>query len=365
MGTIKSEAGQGGRLNVWTVFQVFVDISFGIGLFLITMRLSRAPKDDPRLSRGLQLLQSKISVLEDLSDRTEAQVSQLSNILEQKVREVQMKISEADRQVHSIRSSMEQSLEVAKIFQDKIPHSEIIERQNTIKYVQAARLAHQGRTIDEIASQVDLPQGELEFIAKINREQLMFSIDSLPPWAQAELQQQEIPQVSPAQEQQSQFTPPAYAAAEAQAPQIQRDWSQAFDVPPPSTESLSRLGEEFRKACEQSPFSPAMDFSLDDTHQFAEAPALALPPMLERPPEILARVQTPSASQPVAGTQMTSVPVMPLSQMPRPATTRAALQARVAASSVPMNQRPLPKTKGEPVIRKVEFPKIQSPDEVG
>ncbi|MES2964950.1 MAG: DUF2802 domain-containing protein, partial [Bdellovibrionota bacterium] len=161
-------------MSTWTLIQIVFDIFMATGLFTIVMRMNRAPKDDPRLSRGLQLLQSKISVLEDLSDRTEVQVNQLTAILEQKSREVQAKVQLAEQHVHELRVSMERSLEVAQIFQDKIPHKEIIERQNTIKYVQAARLAHSGASVDDIASQVDLPKGELEFIASVNRDRLMF-----------------------------------------------------------------------------------------------------------------------------------------------------------------------------------------------
>jgi|GEM_PF-844858 len=170
-------------MSTWTLIQIVFDIFMACGIFVIVMRMNRAPKDDPRLSRGLALLQSKISVLEDLSDRTEQQVSSLVSILESKAREVQAKVELADRHVNEIRVSMERSLEVASIFQDKIPHKEIIERQNTLKYVSAARLAHSGLSVDEIASRVDLPRGELEFISSVNRDRLMFNEDELPEWA--------------------------------------------------------------------------------------------------------------------------------------------------------------------------------------
>jgi cell division septum initiation protein DivIVA len=172
-------------VTTWTLIQIVFDIFFALGVFVIVMRLNRAPKDDPRLSRGLQLLQSKIAVLEDLSDRTDAQVQQLMSMIEQKSREVQAKIHQAEQTVNEIRVSTERSLDVAKIFQDKIPHQEIIERQNTIKYVTAARLAHQGVAVDEILNHVDLPKGEIEFIASVNRDRLMFNEDQLPDWARA------------------------------------------------------------------------------------------------------------------------------------------------------------------------------------
>ncbi|HVK61391.1 MAG TPA: DUF2802 domain-containing protein [Bdellovibrionales bacterium] len=282
-------------MGVGTLIQVVFDIFVAAGLFIVVMRMNRAPKDDPRLSRGLQLLQSKIAVLEDLSDRTETQVTQLTAILEQKAREVQAKVQLAEQQVHEIRQSMDRSLEVAKIFQDKIPHKEIIERQNTIKYVQAARLAHRGASVDEIAAQVDLPRGEVEFIASVNREQLMFSEEQLPAWAK------EKSEAAPSDASFA-FSPQAFAAtginfveensnetaagsneenasrlrAEMELAEKQRlvenlsrlqfemknldmqfaqehakrDLAGAFEVPTVETDSLKRLGEEFRKAVE-------------------------------------------------------------------------------------------------------------------
>lgn len=278
-------------MNTWTLIQVVFDIFMATGIFTIVMRMNRAPKDDPRLSRGLQLLQSKISVLEDLSDRTENQVAQLTAILEQKSREVQAKVQLAEQHVHEIKVSMERSLEVAQIFQDKIPHKEIIERQNTIKYVRAARLAHQGSSVDEIAAQVDLPKGEVEFIASVNRERLMFDENELPPWAQGEAAAEIAPSFN--SQAAATFTPamPQYnfeEPAETQEETSQRlraeielaerqrlvenlsrlqsemhnldielarehgarDLSGAFEVPKVETASLKKLGEEFRKAVE-------------------------------------------------------------------------------------------------------------------
>ncbi len=174
-------------MGFWSALQIIFDVLAGFGIFILLLKLARAPKDDPRLSRGLQILQSKIAILEDLSDRTENQVRGLMTLLDQKTIEVQTRIDKANEQVRVVDDSIRSSMDVAKIFQDKIPHQEIIERKSTLKYLQAARLANQGRTAVEIAQSVDLPMGEIEFIAKVNREQLSFSIDDLPPWAKAEL----------------------------------------------------------------------------------------------------------------------------------------------------------------------------------
>lgn len=170
-------------MSLWTLFQVIFDLTILVACISMWMRLRRPPQDDPRLSRGLQLLQTKITVLEDLSDRTDAQVKQLSGLLDQKSRMVQNKILEAEQQVLKIDHSMNKSLEVAEIFQDKIPHQEILERQRTVEYVKAARMAHSGLSVEEISKTVHLPREQVELIAKFNREQLMFDETQLPQWA--------------------------------------------------------------------------------------------------------------------------------------------------------------------------------------
>jgi hypothetical protein len=170
-------------LSFWVLLQIFTFLVLIASSVALWARLSRPPKDDPKLSRGLQILQSKIAILEDLSDRTDKEVRQLMALLEQKAKETQQTMREAEQLLGKIEASAQRSLEVAKIFQDKIPHQEIIERQNTLKYVRAAKLAYAGKPIEEIAQAVDLPRAELEFIVKVNRQQLQFNEADLPEWA--------------------------------------------------------------------------------------------------------------------------------------------------------------------------------------
>lgn len=225
-------------MSFWVLVQVFVNLVLLAAVGFLWFRLQRPAKDDPRLSRGLQLLQSKISVLEDLSDRTEHQVGQITALLDQKVREIQTHLLNADKHVQKIESSMGKSLEVAKIFQDKIPHQEIIERQNTIKYVKAARMAHQGVSVEEIAGQVDLSRGEIEFIAKVNREQLQFSEADLPVWAQ-EGEVTEEPLLEPL----------------VQTPWVEKLANQQQGQQ--AQQALSSLGNQFRQALQPADIAPA------------------------------------------------------------------------------------------------------------
>ncbi len=170
-------------MTVWLLLQLVLNLSLIGSSLILWQRSKRSPKEDARLSKGLQLLTSKIAILEDLSDRTEKQVTQLTDLIDQKSRSLQTKLFEAEKVIREVEGSMERSREVAEIFQDRIPHEEIIERQNTIKYVKAAQLAHRGQDIEAIANQVDLPREQLEFIAKVNRTQLMFDVEQLPAWA--------------------------------------------------------------------------------------------------------------------------------------------------------------------------------------
>jgi hypothetical protein len=217
-------------LSFWILLQVLVDFILLAAAAALWIKLTRPAKDDPRLSRGLQLLQTKISVLEDLSDRTETQVTQLTALMEHKVKEIQQQILSADKQVQKIEISMAKSMEVAQIFQDRIPHQEIVERQNTVKYVKAARLAHQGVSASEIAKQVDLSQGEIEFISKVNRDHLQFSEEDLPGWARGESE--------------SVVTAPSEAAeAPAENPLSPQPLGKSEDKV-----TLSALGDRFRQA---------------------------------------------------------------------------------------------------------------------
>jgi mannose/fructose/N-acetylgalactosamine-specific phosphotransferase system component IIB len=220
-------------LSTWFLVQLSFDIALILVLGLVLVRFSKRPKDDPRLSRGLQLLQSKIAVLEDLSDRTDVQVRQLTTLLSEKGKELQERIFQADHQINRIKESMRKSLEISEIFQDKIPHEEIIERKNTINYVKAAKMANAGHTFEEIAKVVDIPRSELELITKINKDQLMFAPDHLPEWAK--------------DEQKVDFVEEDGAEEKKSLHEI-KSMKEAFESVEISIEGLQRIDKQFKQA---------------------------------------------------------------------------------------------------------------------
>lgn len=300
-------------MDIWSLIQLFFNIIIGLSIGVLWLRLQRPAKDDPRLSQGLQLLQGKISVLEDLSDRTENQAKQLTHLLEKKSQELQAKIQMAEGQIGRISQSMEKSMEVAQIFQDKIPHQEIIHRQTTMRYVRAAQLAHQGASVDQICQQVDLPRSEVEFICKVNRDQLVFSPDQLPAWAHTTT------------------TPTTAMAGE----------SGAVAAPIPTAAALKQVSEQFRTQGVLTNTNISIESAISESLAKIRAQSEAGVANFLTAPEA-----APKATQtnPVGQSGST------LAQ--RLAAARAAAANRTIASE---------KVADNPQIRPVEFPRIDMP----
>jgi len=276
----------------WSLIQIVIDIFLGVGIFILWARLKRPPQDDPRLSRGLQLLQSKITVLEDLSDRTDVQVKQLAGLLDQKTRVIQDKLVEADRQNFQIHESMQKSLEVAEIFQDKIPHEEIVERQKTIRYVKAARLANSGASLDEISKQVDLPREQLELIAKVNKDQLMFDEESLPEWAK---------------------NPTAVENSKTSG-----SYTSLFEeeIPRGGLQTLDKLSQKFKEACKEFDDTQQKAVQEHPAAQFVKAEASKTTEAIKRAADGIGQRLANSASQLLEG-KPTSPKATPLKEIPK------------------------------------------------
>lgn len=301
--------------------QVLINIVMLAGLIVVFARLRRPPKDDPRLSKGLQLLSSKIAVLEDLNDRTEAQVNQMMELLEQKSKELQTKVHQAEQHVQAVQVAISKSLEVSKIFQDKIPHDEIIERQQSMKYIKAARMAHAGLSVEEIAREIDLPLGEIEFIAKVNRESLTFREEDLPEWAR-----------EPEGYEPNPVTSAAIAAAASAAPVV------SAPIAP-----LLSPAEQFR-----------FDKERAEKEELVKQLSKLQFEMQTLDLELTSRTKTPAAStEPVAPIANDAKSLEQLGEAFRQAQEleQAREQARQAAARV--------KTE-VPQIRKVQFPRIDS-----
>ncbi len=325
---------------MWTYILLFAFVNMVLGLCvaILWIRSIRPAKDDPRLTRGLQLLQSKIAVLEDLSDRTDKQVQQLVHILEERTRILQGKLLQAEETVRRIDQSITKSLDVAEIFQDKIPHEEIIERKNTSKYVQAAKLAHEGLSVDEIARRTNIPRSEVEFIAKVNRDQLMFEPENLPAWVktdEAELDFEET-------------------RLEAQT------FEKAFTPQVPDLSSLQKIQGEFKAAVDER----ARDEQL--ATERAQALEEKQKQLIESARQMTTNMSNKMSSAMTAAKTTAQSAANGVAAATVAATAAATAKARAATAPV---AKSVAQAAGEiltakdpekPIIRKVQFPRIDS-----
>lgn len=171
-------------MNIWLLLLTFFNIVLLAGLSFSLFLRVREKKEDQRLTKGLQLLQNKISILEDLSDKTDQQVRKLIHILDQKTGEVRQVMAASDEQIQQIEAMLNKGLEISKIFHEQIPQGEMQNRQKTNLYVTAAKMAHQGYNMEQILAQVELTPAEVQMIIKVNKDNLQFAEDQLPAWAQ-------------------------------------------------------------------------------------------------------------------------------------------------------------------------------------
>ena len=161
-------------MSVWVLLQIVVNLFLVSGVVVCLVRTFREPKDDPRLTQGLRLLQSKISILEDLSDHTENQVKQLMMLLDKKLQEVRGTMQQVNHSMGEVDRSIEKSKKMAEAIQKEMTHDNIVEKKLENKYIQAAQMAHQGFSVEEIVSKLSLPKAEVELIAKINKKKCVY-----------------------------------------------------------------------------------------------------------------------------------------------------------------------------------------------
>lgn len=161
-------------MSIWILIQIVVNVLFLVGLLVCIAKIFKDKEDDPRLNQGLRLLQSKISILEDLSDHTENQVKQLMTLLDKKLHEVRSTLNVVNEHISEVGRSIEKSQKMAEIIQNEIPHSAIAEKNLENKYIRAAQMAHAGHGVDEIVHQLGIPKAEAELISKVNKKKCLY-----------------------------------------------------------------------------------------------------------------------------------------------------------------------------------------------
>lgn len=294
-------------MTIWVLIQVVINIFLFVGLFVCIVRSPRTSKDDPRLSRGLQLLQSKISVLEDLSDKTDVQFQKIMSVIEEKILEVQQAVTNAEKQLLQLQTATAKGIETTRLVQTGLGAEQVIERHTNEVYARAAQLAFDGRSIDEICEKLELSRGEVELIVKFNRDSLRT----------VSAQTTEL------------------------APQKNQDYSQLFEVPQFDATSLNKIGDEFRRVTREAEQQEKSQAEADQARALgfsAEPPVLIPPSFQENSLSFDDAVQRPKV---MAQTQPSVATAAPRAQAP----------VKVGAQARELNSTPL--------VRRVVFPRIE------
>lgn len=171
-------------MNVWILVQSVLNLVFLAGIVFLLIHRKQTHREDQKFSKGLQILQTKISVLEDLSDQTDDQVRSLTKLLEDKYREIQSLLAESDQQIQQMEEIAQNTMSRLQSA-GSMPQSS--EQGSMNKYVKAAQMAHSGASMDEILKAVDLTRGEVELVMAMNKDQLVFNQHKLPMWVNPDL----------------------------------------------------------------------------------------------------------------------------------------------------------------------------------
>ena len=165
-------------MSIWILLQILVNLFLIAGVAVCLIKVFKDKEDDPRLTQGLRLLQSKISILEDLSDHTENQVKQLMTLLDKKLHEVRGTMGHINQRIGEVDRSIQRSQQMAEQIQKEMVPDQILEKKLENKYIQAAQMAHKGHGVEDIVRALNLPKAEVELIAKVNKKKCVYEKSS-------------------------------------------------------------------------------------------------------------------------------------------------------------------------------------------
>lgn len=144
---------------------------------------SNLHQEKSRLTKELNLINAKLAILEDLSQKVDYQRSQLEKMLELKTSQLDELIKTAQETIKELQKQLEQV---------ELDPQELLERQNAIKLVQAALLANKGYPPEKIREITQLGLQECELIYALNKDQLQFDLNTLPSWIKKQIHNDHI-----------------------------------------------------------------------------------------------------------------------------------------------------------------------------
>lgn len=91
-------------MNIFLMVLTCLNIILVLGLSFTVFLRVKEKKEDQRITKGLQLLQHKIAILQDLSDKADEQVQRLVHMLDTKSNELRRTTQEACTAMNSIQA---------------------------------------------------------------------------------------------------------------------------------------------------------------------------------------------------------------------------------------------------------------------
>lgn len=162
-------------MSIWLFLQIFFNLTFFFGLLFCLVKIQKDREEDIRMAQGLRLLQSKIAVLEDLSDHADHQSKQIMSLLDRKMNEVKGVLKPLDDGLGEIHQALAKGESIKKHMHENLEHGRLFEQQQKVKYRQAASLVHQGWEAADIARHLELPLAEVRLVQKVNQKKIIYN----------------------------------------------------------------------------------------------------------------------------------------------------------------------------------------------
>ncbi len=100
-------------MNIFLMVLTCLNIILVLGLSFTVFLRVKEKKEDQRITKGLQLLQHKIAILQDLSDKADEQVQRLVHMLDTKSNELRRATNDATVAMTKIQSQVQDQQAIA------------------------------------------------------------------------------------------------------------------------------------------------------------------------------------------------------------------------------------------------------------
>ncbi len=167
----------------WFLTQLFFDLVLLFAIGLLFGKLKQTVGDDGRIRQGLQILQNKIAILEDLQQKIDEQFKALSQILDIKNKKMDESVLMASSLIKTLEIKIQEGNKILLDLPDNLKININHEDEQTLIYARAAIISSRGGedvSPLQLSTHLGISYEEAELIYKLNHKGLQFDITSLP-----------------------------------------------------------------------------------------------------------------------------------------------------------------------------------------